>query len=169
MDDDERFRTRLSKAFADRGYSVSEAENGEQARNVAEAESPEFAIVDLRMPGSWGLHVVQELIIIDPTTNIVVLSAYGSIATALEAVRLGATDFLQKPATVDEILAAFEKVNLGNEPIVEPPHEVPTLARTEWEHINRVLAECDGNIRQASKLLGIHRRTLQRKLAKGPD
>ena len=168
VDDDERFRTRLAKAFTERGYEVSLAEDGESALKIATQESPELAIVDLRMPRSWGLHVVQDLVRLDPNTDIIVLSAYGSIATALEAVRLGAIDFLQKPATADEIIAAFNKKHIGDQPIVEPPKEVPTLARTEWEHINRVLAECDGSIRKASRLLGIHRRTLQRKLAKDP-
>jgi two-component system response regulator RegA len=119
------------------------------------------------MPGEWGLHTVKELLRIDPDTRIVMLTAYGSIATALEAVRLGARSYLQKPATVDEIELSFRDGE-APEPLTESPAEVPSLARAEWEHINRVLTECDGNIRKAARLLGLHRRTLQRKLAKFP-
>lgn len=170
IDDDERFRERLVRALSARGYEVRAAADGETGLALAEAESPELALVDLRMPGEWGLHVVKGLRAIDPTTRIVVLSAYGSIATALEAVRLGATNFLQKPATVEEIERAFAPPDPDAEVSAPPPPtEVPSLARAEWEHINRVLTECDGNIRQAARLLGLHRRTLQRKLAKFPS
>lgn len=168
VDDDERFRERVVRAFLDRGYEVTEASSAKAALALAQHESPERALVDLRMPGEWGLHLVRDLLAIDPSTSIVVLTAYGSIATALEAVRLGAVNFLQKPATPDEIEFAFDRKE--GEPLTDEsaPAQVPTLARAEWEHINRVLTECDGNIRKASKMLGLHRRTLQRKLAKFP-
>jgi two-component system response regulator RegA len=168
VDDDDAFRERLSQAFQKRRYQVRAVPNGALAVQAAEEESPELAIVDLRLPGEWGLHIVRELLRVDPGTRIVMLTAYGSIATALEAVRLGARGYLQKPATVDEIEIAFRR--LDDEPIGAPdaPAEVPSLARAEWEHINRVLTECDGNIRKAARLLGLHRRTLQRKLAKFP-
>jgi two-component system response regulator RegA len=168
IDDDETFRERLALAFRRRGYDVRSAASAAEGVRLAEASSPEFAIVDLRMPGEWGLHAVRDLMRIDPTTRVVLLTAYGSIATALEAVRLGAVNFLQKPASVDEIERAFREADaaVGDAPI--PPGEVPSLARAEWEHISRVLTECDGNVRRAATLLGLHRRTLQRKLAKYP-
>jgi two-component system response regulator RegA len=165
VDDDERFRERLAKALEARGWEATAVGSGTEALRHARAESPEHAVVDLRMPSMSGLDVVRELAAIDPTTIIVVLTGYGSIATAVDAVRLGATDYLTKPAEVDEILRAFEK---RDRTVVEPPDSVPSLARAEWEHINRVLQECQGNISQAARLLGIHRRSLQRKLAKYP-
>lgn len=167
VDDDERFRERLVQAFVKRGYEVRSADSGAAAIAAAQEDSPELAVVDLRLAGEWGLHVVRELLSIDAATRIVVLTAYGSIATALEAVRLGAVNFLQKPATVEEIELAFQRSS-SSTAVPTPPTEVPSLARAEWEHINRVLTECDGNIRQAARLLGLHRRTLQRKLAKYP-
>ncbi len=171
VDDDDRFRDRLCRAFEKRGYDVRAAADGASAVRLAEADSPELALVDLRLAGEWGLHVVRSLHKIDTSTRIIVLTAYGSIATAMEAVRLGAKDFLQKPATVDEIEVAFSKAgrDAEAEETISEPNEVPSLARAEWEHINRVLTECDGNISQAARLLGLHRRSLQRKLAKFPS
>jgi two-component system response regulator RegA len=170
VDDDETFRTRLVRAFQARGFEAQGAKDGESAVLLARAESPEYAVVDLRMPGISGLDVVRELKSIDATTNIVVLTGYGSIATALEAVRLGATHYLTKPADVDDILAAFDRAR--NPPTESAPlperAAVPSLARAEWEHINRVLTDCGGNISQAARLLGLHRRSLQRKLSKYP-
>lgn len=169
VDDDTTFRARLVRAFERRGFEVRSAPDGEAALELANAESPELAVVDLRMPGGRsGLDVVRELKAIDRTTNVVVLTGYGSIATALEAVRLGATHYLTKPADVDDILAAFARAHRRPEDTHALEHEVPSLARTEWEHINRVLNDCGGNITQAARLLGLHRRSLQRKLAKYP-
>lgn len=165
VDDDERFRRMLARALESRGWEVTAVASGEEALAHAREDSPEHALVDLRMPGMSGLDVVDGLLGIDPATNIVLLTGYGSIATAVEAVRRGATDYLTKPAEVDEILHTFQKK--AGEP-VEPPTTVPSLARAEWEHIHRVLTDCDGNISQAARLLGLHRRTLQRKLAKYP-
>jgi two-component system response regulator RegA len=113
--------------------------------------------------------VVRELKALDAMTNVVVLTGYGSIATALEAVRLGATHYLTKPADVDDLLAAFERATKPPTESVAIEHNVPSLARAEWEHINRVLADCGGNISQAARLLGLHRRSLQRKLSKYPN
>ncbi len=162
VEDDEAFRTRLVRAFRDRGYDVTAAAGHDDAVASATADSPELALVDLRLPGRSGLEVVQALRAIDDTTRIVVLTGYGSIATAVESMRLGATSYLTKPVDAEQILDAFE----GNpQPAAST---VPTLARVEWEHIQRVLAGCDGNITQAARLLGIHRRSLQRKLFKNP-
>lgn len=164
VDDDEAFRSRLVRAFRDRGLEARGACDVEEAIGLARQESPELAVVDLRMPGRSGLDLVRELLAIDPATAVIVLTGYGSIATAVEAIRLGACNYLPKPADADEILAAFER-RPGE---AAPAPQVPSLARAEWEHINRVLADCGGNISQAARLLGLHRRSLQRKLAKYP-
>jgi two-component system response regulator RegA len=170
VDDDDRLRSRMARAFESRGYEVQQADGYDGAIGIARRESTELAVVDLRMPGKSGLELVRELHRVDPSTKIVVLTGYGSIATALEAVRLGATHYLTKPADVDEIIAAFDR---GKAPDVGEAFSLettvtPSLARVEWEHIHRVLADCDGNITKASEKLGIHRRSLQRKLAKFP-
>ena len=168
VDDDQAFRRRLARAFEDRGYDASTAGDYDEAIALARAESPELAVVDLKMPGRSGLELVQALRSIDPATKIVVLTGYGSIATAIDAVRLGATYYLPKPADADDIVAAFAR---GEAPPLEPPepdYQAPSLARAEWEHINRVLSDCAGNISEAARRLGIHRRSLQRKLQKYP-
>jgi two-component system response regulator RegA len=171
VDDDERLRERLVRAMKDRGLEASGAPDVESALALARVDSPELAVVDLRMPGRGGLDLVKELLAIDPTTRVVVLTGYGSIATAIEAMRLGAVHYLQKPANTDEILAAFDR---SPSPPTDastpeaPLHEVPSLARVEWEHIQRVMQDCNNNISQAARLLGLHRRSLQRKLMKDP-
>lgn len=163
VDDDERFRERLVRAFKDRGHEAKGAADVEEARALAGEDSPEWAVVDLRMPGPSGMELVKDLLAIDPSTRVVVLTGYGSIATAIEAVRLGAADYLTKPADADQIEAALEGKRK-----VEGKSEVPSLARVEWEHIQRVLTDCNGNITQAARALGLHRRSLQRKLSKYP-
>jgi two-component system response regulator RegA len=169
VDDDEVYRTRLARAFVDRGYDVRTAGDHDSAVAIANEDSPELAVVDLKMPGKSGLELVKALREIDPSTKTVVLTGYGSIATAIDAVRLGATYYLSKPADADDIVAAFAR---GEAPPLEPPadHEyrAPSLARAEWEHINRVLSDAGGNISEAARRLGIHRRSLQRKLQKYP-
>lgn len=167
-DDDERLRPRLARALEKRGFDCAEAESGERALEVAAARAPDYAVVDLRMPGMSGLELVKALKAGYPDCIIVVLTGYGSIATAVDAVKLGATHYLPKPADADDILAAFERAELPPDTAPDFEHEVPSLARAEWEHINRVLADCDGNISKAARLLGVHRRSLQRKLAKYP-
>lgn len=166
VDDDETFRTRLARAFERRGWEARAVGSGEEAIRAAREESPEHAVIDLRMGGMGGLELLRELEAIDPTTKVVVLTGYGSIATAVEAVRRGACDYLTKPVELEEILRAFRRD--GSEQDVDPPTRVPSLARAEWEHINRVLTECGGNVSHAARLLGLHRRSLQRKLAKYP-
>jgi two-component system response regulator RegA len=163
VDDDDVFRSRLGKAFQDRGFEVRLARSASEAIRLAHQDSPEFAVVDLRMPDASGLDVVRELHDIDPASVIVMLTGYGSIATAVDAVRLGAVHYLSKPVDIDQILAAFE-----GKRAVEASAAVPSLARVEWEHIQRVLSDCEGNISQAARLLGLHRRSLQRKLSKDP-
>jgi two-component system response regulator RegA len=168
VDDDEVFRRRLARAFAERDYEVCTAANYEEAEAAALADSPEFAVVDLKMPGRSGLELVRRLKEIDAATKTVVLTGYGSIATAIDAIRLGAHYYLPKPADADDIVAAFAR---GESPPLDPPdpdYQAPSLARAEWEHINRVLSDCGGNISEAARRLRIHRRSLQRKLQKYP-
>jgi two-component system response regulator RegA len=164
VDDDAIYRERLAKAIAARGYEVRTAAEAEAAVALAEAESPEFAVLDLRMPGESGLDLLRRLRAIDPTTRILMLTGYGSIATALEAVRLGAVNYLTKPADVDEILAAFSPQGLEMEGAADL--DTPSLARVEWEHIQRVLNDCEGNLSEAARRLGMHRRSLQRKASR---
>jgi len=169
VDDDEVFRTRLCRAITDRGWEASGAADGATAIDMATKGSPDLAIVDLRLPGMGGLDIVRELRKLDETICIMVLTGYGSIATALTATKLGANHYLSKPADVDEVLSAYQKFVSGQEDMSgDASLAVPSLARVEWEHIQRVLGSCDGNISQAAKLLGLHRRSLQRKLAKYP-
>jgi two-component system response regulator RegA len=127
----------------------------------------DLAVVDLRMPGRTGLTVISDLKTINPDVQVLILSGFGSIATAIDAIRLGAVNFLPKPADADDILSAFKRG--GTEVEATESNEeipVPTLAQAEWEHIHRVLADCDQNISEAARRLGIHRRSLQRKLRK---
>lgn len=166
VEDDNAFRRILVNAFRERGYDAEGVPDAASAIAAAERESPEMAVVDLRLPDESGLEVVQRLRAIDPATSIVVLTGYGSIATALESVRLGATHYLTKPTDADRILGAFQH-GLASRPR-DLPTEPPSLARVEWEHLNRVLTDCDGNISEAARVLGMHRRSLQRKLAKHP-
>ena len=182
VEDDGVLRQRLARAFRDRGYDAREACDYETAIASAREDAPEYAVVDLRMPGRSGIDVVRSLLAVDPATVAVVLTGYGSIATAIEAVRAGAAHYLTKPANVDEIIAAFERGTGGagdretlNSPTLRPPDPIvaeplstPSLARVEWEHINRVLSDCGGNVSKAARLLGLHRRSLQRKLNKYP-
>ncbi|MEZ5317328.1 MAG: response regulator [Vicinamibacterales bacterium] len=167
VEDDDLLRERLARALTDRGCDVRQAASVEAALASAREETPELVLLDLRMPGGSGLDLIPELKRLDAATRIVVLTGYGSIATALEAVRLGAVHYLTKPADADEILAAFER---GSEGGGGPVRELRpmSLDRVEWEHINRVLMDCGGNISEAARVLGLHRRSLQRKLARYP-
>lgn len=167
VEDDDALRERLLRSLAGRGFDTRGAADLERAITLAEEESPECALVDLRLGGQSGLEVVRRLHEIDPATRIVVLTGYGSIATALDALRSGAVHYLTKPAELDEIIAAFDH---DGSPAKElPPTSVPSLDRALWEHIDRVLHDAGGNITQAAALLGLHRRSLQRKLAKRPQ
>ncbi len=166
VDDDAVFRRSLCQAFSTRGWEAHAAEGLEPALALAREHAPELAIVDLRLAGESGLDAVKALREQDSTIRILMLTGYGSIATALEAVRCGADHYLSKPVDVDQILAAYEAI-CAAVPVV-PSATVPSLARVEWEHIQRVLTDCAGNVSQAAKLLGLHRRSLQRKLTKYP-
>jgi len=164
-DDDPVFCQVLSRALEKRGYTVTVAHSVEQAMPLAQANPPEYAVVDLKMGGASGLALVRALHELDPATRIVVLTGYASIATAVEAIKLGATQYLAKPANADEIVAAF-----GHSANADAPFTAQTASveRLEWEHIQRVLHEHQGNISATARALDMHRRTLQRKLAKRP-
>jgi two-component system response regulator RegA len=168
VDDDERLRTSLARAFERRSFSVSTASNYHEALEQARREPPELAVVDLRMEGPSGLELVRELKALDEQTRIVVVTGYGSIATAIDAMRLGAVYYLQKPADADDILAAFAKGEA--EPVLTQGSELdpPSLERVKWEHMSRVLADSGGNVSEAARKLRMHRRSLQRMLQKYP-
>ena len=166
VDDDVVLRERLAKAFRGRGFEVRTAGSYDEAVTLAEVESPEYAIIDLRMPGKGGLELVKALKQIDLSTRVLVLTGYGSVATAVDAIHLGAVNFVTKPADAEDLLAAFERTERKDPTVSTEGYRAPTLARTEWEHIQRVLADCGGNVSEAARRLGIHRRSLQRKLQK---
>lgn len=166
VEDDAAFRGVLVRALEERGYDAYGVGAGAEALAAARHDSPEMAVVDLRLPDMSGLEVVRELKAIDAATLVVVLTGYGSIATALEAIRLGATHYLTKPTDADHILEAFERGLAARPPVLTV--DTPSLARIEWEHIQRVLTDCQGNISEAARVLSMHRRSLQRKLAKYP-
>lgn len=166
VDDDAVFCQVLAEAFTRRGFAVRTAHDVTAGARLASEDSPEYAVVDLKMPGPSGLALVAQLKELDENTRIVVLTGYASIATAVEAIKLGAVHYLAKPADADEILAALRRDDGDPDaPIEARPLSV---ARLEWEHIQRVLAENQGNISKTAQRLGMHRRTLQRKLAKRP-
>ena len=166
VDDDEVLRRVLARALSKRGFEVVTAPNVFEAITLAEAHPPQFAVVDLKMPGPSGLVLVKRLNELDGATRIVVMTGYASIATAVEAVKLGATHYLAKPADADEIVIALNK-GKGDEntPLSSAPLSVD---RMEWEHIQRIMADHDGNISATARALNMHRRTLQRKLGKYP-
>lgn len=167
VDDDPVFCERLVRALSDRGFEAVGAGDAEEALALAKQETPECAVVDLRLPSQSGLHLVRQLRQLDPTTRCVVLTGYGSIATALDAIRSGAVHYLTKPAEIDAIVSGFD--HDGRPQADPPPTVVPSLDRVEWEHIERVLSLCRGNVSQAARALGLHRRSLQRKLARFPS
>ncbi|MDZ4262136.1 MAG: response regulator transcription factor [Pseudomonadota bacterium] len=166
VDDDEIFVSVMGKALAKRGFAVKSAHNVDDAIALSRDNPPEFATVDLNMPGRSGLELVKYLMKLDSNTRIVVLTGYASITTAVEAVKLGATHYLAKPADADQVVAAFYKaegdasVAVANQPL--------SVNRLEWEHIQKVLSEHDSNISATARALGMHRRTLQRKLQRRP-
>ena len=167
VDDSFVLRDRLAEAFQERGFRVMVAGTCDEAIEVFRSEPTDLAVVDLRMPGRTGLTVIADLKAIRSDVQVLILSGFGSIATAIDAIRLGAVNFLPKPADADDILNAFKRGGSEVE-IVESDEliPVPTLAQAEWEHIHRILADCSNNISEAARRLGIHRRSLQRKLRK---
>ena len=168
VDDDDVFRNRLCRALAQREWEVNAAPNGSEAITIAQGGNHDLALVDLRMPGIDGIDVVERLRELNSSMVVIVLTGYGSIATTISAMKKGADYYLSKPADADQIVAAYEKLLAQDEEMSPVPMEAPSLARVEWEHMQRIIADCDGNISQAARVLGIHRRSLQRKLSKFP-
>ena len=166
IDDDEFFCQVTARAMMRRGYEVEVARDEAQALSVARSHRPELITLDLKLEQSSGLKLLPELIALLPDTRIVVLTGYSSIATAVEAIKLGAVNYLCKPADADEILNAFNRE--GGDPAAEISDNPPSVNRLTWEHIQKVLNEHDGNISSTARALGMHRRTLQRKLQKRP-
>ena len=163
MDDDEPFLRRLAKAMEKRGFDVQTAESVAEGKAIVDASAPAFAVCDLRLGDGNGLDVVETLREKRPDARIVVLTGYGAIATAVAAVKIGATDYLSKPADATDITNAL----LASADELPPPPENPMSAdRVRWEHIQRVYELCDRNVSETARRLNMHRRTLQRILAK---
>ena len=165
VDDDAAFCDHLARDLANRGFSITIAHTASAARALASEHPPEYAVVELKIAGESGLKLIPTLIGLEPDTRIVVVTGYGSIATAVEAIKLGAVYYLCKPANADEVVAAFyhragDDIAMDTSPM--------SLKRLEWEQVARVLRAHNGNISEAARALSMHRRTLQRKLAKHP-
>ncbi len=161
-DDDPAYCEVLADALRRRRFAVRIAHSVPEALAVAEKTAPSFAVIDLIMPGGSGLEVVAGLCARDPEVKVVVLTGYASIATAVEAIKLGATQYLTKPADADEIVAAFGPDATRSS--LRPPQHSRSMERVEHEHIRRVLSEAGGNVSETARRLGMHRRSLQRKL-----
>lgn len=165
VEDDATFGAVLSRSLGRRGFEVTWVRSAEEALTAAAHLRPEFAVVDLKLPGDSGLAVIVALQKQSPATRTVVLTGFASVATAVEAIKLGAVHYLAKPADADQLIDALTR-EAGDAAV--PVSEPPSLARIEWEHIQQVLTQHDGNISAAARALKMHRRSLQRKLAKRP-
>ena len=166
VDDDAAFLQVLSRALGRRGFDVATAETAAEAIGIAELIKPRYALVDLKLAESSGLDLVPELVAIEPAMTIVVLTGYASVTTAVTAIKRGAANYLPKPVTVEEVISALEAQAPESEPAAD--YSPMSVERLEWEHIQKVLKEHDGNISATARSLGMYRRTLQRKLAKKP-
>ncbi len=163
VDDDEPFLRRLAKAMEKRGFEVETAGSVAAGRAISTARPPAYAVVDLRLEDGNGLDVVEVLRLKRPNCRVVVLTGYGAIATAVAAVKIGAIDYLSKPADATDVMNAL----LAKDDNLPPPPENPMSAdRVRWEHIQRVYELCDRNVSETARRLNMHRRTLQRILAK---
>lgn len=173
VDDDETFTHVLSRALTSRGFSVATAADADSAIVTARKQRPTHCVLDLKLGEHNGLRLIPDLQAIVPDMRILLLTGYASIATAVEAIKRGAHDYLSKPVDADAVVRALTESEAGRgqtaaEPTSDTPEEPLALRRLEWEHIQRILTECDGNISETARRLGMHRRTLQRKLAKHP-
>ena len=166
VDDDQTFCMVLAQALQKRNFDVVVAYDIASGLTLAEEQSPEYAVIDLRIGHESGLELVKKLIEIDANTRIAMLTGFASIATAVEAIKLGATQYLTKPAHADEIVKALNK-NDGDSTAAINDNPL-SVKRLEWEHLQKVLMENNGNISAAARALNMHRRTLQRKLDKRP-
>lgn len=163
VDDDRPFLQRLGRALEQRGFAVETAESVFEGINAVKRKAPAFAVVDMRLGDGNGLDVVQALRGLRDDSRAVVLTGYGNIATAVTAVKLGAMDYLAKPADADEVVAALTR---GTDERPEPPENPMSADRVRWEHIQRIYELCDRNVSETARRLSMHRRTLQRILAK---
>jgi two-component system, response regulator RegA len=163
VDDDKPFVSRLARAMEGRGFVVDTAENVEEAVAKVKQAAPAFAVVDMRLGDGNGLDVVSALRDKRPDARIIILTGYGNIATAVTAVKLGAVDYLSKPADADDIYAALTRTA---DERAEPPENPMSADRVRWEHIQRVYEMCERNVSETARRLNMHRRTLQRILAK---
>jgi two-component system response regulator RegA len=166
VDDDEAFCQVLQRALVRRGFEVVVCHSAQEAQNACERQVFLKAVVDLKIAQDSGLHLIRALKSIQPAMAIIMLTGYSSISTAVEAIKLGALNYLCKPVEIDVVLKAFADTASGQD--LSAPLYVPSLERVEWEHIQKALQDCQGNISAAARLLGMHRRTLQRKLFKRP-
>ena len=166
VDDEPVFRQVMVRALTRRGFDVLQAESGDDALTQAETHCPEYILLDLKLGNDSGLLLIERLLAIDPQTRIVILTGYASITTAVEAIKLGAVNYLTKPVDADQVLEAFERIE-GRADVALAADPL-SVDRLEWEHIQRVLAENGGNISATARALKMHRRTLQRKLGKRP-
>ena len=167
IDDDAVFTAVLARALTARGFEVHTAADSAQAIAAVREHAPDFAVLDLKLGAENGLSLIPDLLAARAELRILLLTGYASIATAVEAIKRGAHDYLSKPVDADQVVQALLGDG-GDE--ADGPLEVhtPPLKRLEWEHIQRVLTECGGNISETARRLGLHRRTLQRKLSKRP-
>jgi len=163
VDDDDSFVKRLAKAMEKRGFQPECAQSVAEGRAMARARPPAYAVIDLRLQDGNGLEVVETLREVRPDCRIVVLTGYGAIATAVAAVQIGATDYLSKPADANDVTNALLA---RNETLPPPPDNPMSADRVRWEHIQRVYELCDRNVSETARRLSMHRRTLQRILAK---
>ncbi|MDO9322471.1 MAG: response regulator transcription factor [Pseudomonas sp.] len=166
VDDDETFTRVMARAMTRRGFRVSTANSAEAGLALATADLPEYAVLDLKMDGDSGLVLLPKLHELDPEMRVLILTGYSSIATAVEAIKRGACNYLCKPADADDVLAALLSEHVDLDSLV--PENPMSVDRLQWEHIQRILAEHAGNISATARALGMHRRTLQRKLQKRP-
>ncbi|TVR46777.1 MAG: DNA-binding response regulator [Rhodobacteraceae bacterium] len=164
VDDDEVFVKRLARAMEKRGFTVETARSVESGTVIAKARRPAYAVIDLRLEDGNGLDVVEALRNAREDARIVVLTGYGAIATAVAAVKIGATDYLSKPADANEVARAL--LSDPGDALPEPPENPMSADRVRWEHIQRVFEQCDRNVSETARRLNMHRRTLQRILAK---
>ena len=171
IEDDRRVSEYLFRFIATLGYSIDVAETYDSALQKAQTNPPDHVLLDVRIPGGNGISLIRPLRDTNPNMRIVLCTAYPSIANSVEAMKLGADDYLTKPVTPEQIMAAFARATPPSEPPADPtPSEgkILSLARARWEYINMVLANCDGNVAAAARHLGIHRQSLQRMLKKLP-
>ena len=163
VDDDKPFLSRLARAMGERGFEVRMAESVEEGKSAILADAPAFAVVDMRLDDGTGLEVIEVLREQKPDARAVILTGYGNLASAVTAVKLGAVDYLAKPADADDVCAALLAQGVSH---ADPPENPMSADRVRWEHIQRVFELCDRNVSETARRLNMHRRTLQRILAK---